>query len=268
MNGEENIKSKRKGPSSRWGILALALLLACGTALSILSLKWRSTLRIQHIVVDGANALSVKDIVAMTKISARAPLYALNLVEIRDRIARHPFVLSAYVYRQFPNSVEIDVVERVPVAAVNCGQLCYTDRDGILLPYSESNKKFDLPLVSGIDGLQNAKPGAALMSKELQKAIELCQTAQALDTSIYHMISEVNMNNGGDIILYSSESGVPVIVGRDDIARKLLMFENFWSANVHPEDVEDMKYIDLRFRDQVVVKWAQQQAQQTKKASS
>ena len=68
MNGDDTTTGRRKGPSSRWGILTLALLLAGSTGVSLLSLKWRSTLRVQHIAVEGANAVSAKDIAAMTKI--------------------------------------------------------------------------------------------------------------------------------------------------------------------------------------------------------
>ena len=82
------------------------------------------------------------------------------------------------------------------------------------------------------------------------------------------MISEINMNSGSDIILYSSDVGVPIILGRGDVTRKLLMLENFWNDFVATNDVEKLRYIDLRFEDQVVVKWLHQPDHQTKKLSS
>jgi cell division septal protein FtsQ len=100
------------------------------------------------------------------------------------------------------------------------------------------------------------------------EAIDVCQTAQSLDTAVYRLISEINMNNGGDIILYSSEAGVPVVVGRGEIEKKLLLLENFLVNNMATTDVENVQYIDLRFEDQVVVKRVQQLDRQHKKVSS
>lgn len=253
---------------SGWGVALMVALLIGATAVFVLAMKWRATLKVQRVVVEGVSTLSAKEIAALTNVSPRASMYSMNLAEIRDRISRHPFVLSVAVYRQLPNKLNVAIAEREPVASINCGQLCYVDREGVLLPFSESNKKFDLPLVSGINGIQNARLGTTVMSKDLFEAIEICQTAQALDTTVYHLISEINMNNGGDVILYSAEAGTPVIFGRDDVERKLLLLENFWNNNVGMTDAENVQYIDLRFKDQVVVKWAERKDQQGKKVSS
>ena len=252
----------------RWGMVLLVTLLLGANAVFILAMNWRDSLKVQRVVVEGVNTVSAKEIVNIAQVSSHALMYAVNLAQVQDRILHHPFIKSVAVYRQLPNKLNIDLVEREPVASINCGQLCYVDNDGMLLPCGESNKKFDLPLVSGIDGVQNARLGKTVMSKELFEAIEICRTAEALDTAVHHMISEINMNNGGDIILYAAEAGVPVIIGRGDVARKLLLLENFWMNTVGSTDVEGIQYIDLRFEDQVVVKRARQSERQLNKVSS
>jgi len=269
MVENHEVKNIVSGPPKRkrWSAVLLIVLLVGTTAILIFSMQWRATLKTQRVVVQGVTTLSAKDIVALAKVAPRSSMYSMNLAEIRDRIAHHPFILSVGVYRDLPNKINVDIVEREPVASINCGQLWYVDREGVLLPCNASARKFDLPLISGIEGVQNFRSGTTVTSKDVFEAINICQTAQDLDTTIYHMISEINMNNGGDIILYSAEAAVPVILGRDDVARKLLLLENFWSDNVGEIEPENIKYIDLRFKDQVVVKWAHPDPQEKKISS-
>jgi cell division septal protein FtsQ len=61
------------------------------------------------------------------------------------------------------------------------------------------------------------------------------------------------------MILTSAESGVPIIFGRGDIADKVARLEAFWSSEVLERGTKDLEYIDLRYHDQVVVRWAPEQ---------
>ena len=105
------------------------------------------------------------------------------------------------------------------------------------------------------------------MNKELFAALEIIRQAQLLDSTIYHMISELDMNRGGDIRINSLDAGIPVILGREDIPKKLLLFETFWTNFVNAGDAQKLKYVDLRFEDQVVVKWQDDPAAPSKKVT-
>ena len=74
------------------------------------------------------------------------------------------------------------------------------------------------------------------------------------------MISEVRLRNGGDIVLYAAEWGVPIIFGHGEIASKLVRLESFWNSVVRQQGVENLQYVDLRFDDQVVVRWSHKQS--------
>ena len=53
----------------------------------------------------------------------------------------------------------------------------------------------------------------------------------------------------------------------NNIPKKLLMFETFWTNFVNSGDAQKLKYIDLRFDDQVVVRWLQPSESQSKKVT-
>jgi cell division septal protein FtsQ len=258
----------RKGAINRGGLLLLASLMVVMIALLIVSIEWRSSLKVQRFVFEGARTVSAKELCALAKVPQSASMFAVDLSAVRDRILSQPFVKSAGVSRQFPDRLEIRILEREPVASISCGQLRYVDADGVMLPGIGSQQKLDLPVISGIEGLQNAPVGKTITNKDIFEALEVCRTAQSLDTVIYHMISEINMNNGSDIILYSADAGVPIVLGRGNIERKLLTLENFWNNFVASGGVEKLKYLDLRFEDQVVAKWADDSGNRVKEISS
>ena len=245
-----NIPSPRK----RWGLLLLVPLCAGMIVLFVFSMEWKDSLKIQRVLVDGAKSISAKEIFSLAAVPLKSSLFAIDLFEVQSRVMAQPFMKSVRVCRQFPDVLRIDVVEREPIASLNAGQLHYIDEEGVPLPSSTSQRKFDLPLISGISGIQNVQLGKAISSKEIFDAIEICQAAQSIDTTVYRLISEINMNNGNDIILYSSDVGVPIILGHGDVQKKLIMLEHFWMNYINSGDAEKLQYIDLRFDDQVVVK--------------
>lgn len=256
-------QAKRK----RLGMIVLIPLIASLIVLGVFAMQWREGLKIQRVVVDGARTLTANEIFALAGSPSKAGMYSVDLHDIQRRIGRHPFIKDVCVTRQYPKMLRIDIEEREPVASFNAGQLLYLDAEGVVLPGVAGPRKFDLPLISGIAGLERAEVGKRLENAEVFEALSVVRAAQDLDTAMYHLISEVNMGNGNDMVLYSSDVGVPIILGRGEVGRKLVTLETFWKNFVGTSDVEKIKYIDLRYDEQVVVRWNQQAEARSRKIS-
>jgi len=98
-------------------------------------------------------------------------------------------------------------------------------------------------------------PGRQITRSDVKEALEVLGTAQGLGDELYRQISEVRIESGRDLLFYTAESGVPVLFGRGDVAAKLVKFDGFWKEIVHHHGAHELAYIDLRFNDQVVVRW-------------
>jgi len=258
-----------KGSESRrqlksWGVWLMIPLVILLGVLFMFAGEWRASLKTGRVVVDGASYIPAQQIFSLAKIPLKKPMYEIDLFEVRERVLSQPFIKSVSINRQFPEAIRISVRERVPIALLNCGQLRYVDAEGFLLPYIETSVKLDLPVISGIEGLQEKRIGEAASNDELFQAIALLESAQEIDTTLYHFISEVNMNKGQDITLYSADAGVPIILGRQEISKKLLTLQSFWNNFVKTENSGKMQYVDLRYNDQVVVKWNTENQRQAK----
>jgi cell division septal protein FtsQ len=251
----------------RLGWLFLVPLVCVLVLLHVFASHWKEKLTVDRISMKGLQAISTREILSLSAIPMKAKLYGLQLSDIQSNLMRHPFIREASVRRGLPGGIEIDIVERVPVASMNVGQLQFVDREGIVLPATATQKKFDVPVIVGIDGMKTERPGAPMMHKELFKALEVLEEALSIDSSVYHMISEVDMNHGGDIILNAVDAGVPITIGRDGIGKKFRLLETFWNRYVGSTEAENLKYVDLRFEDQVVVKWNRDPEPQQKKTA-
>jgi len=256
QNGTEQtvvLKHRRK----RWGLWLLIPQLVAFLILFVLAMGWKDSLKIQRVVISGTRLLPAADVYALARVPMKNSLFGTTMQDIRERVAHQPFVRSAIVYRQLPDIVHIHIREREPVASLNTVHLCYIDEEGVLLPYYHTAVKLDVPLINGISGLDHVQVGEVAVSNEVFQAIDILKTARMVDTSIYRLISEVNMNNGGDITLYSVDGGVPIVLGRGDIGKKLATLRTFIEKILKTEDQTKLRSIDLRFDEQVVVKWDQ-----------
>ena len=234
----------------------LVLLMAGFISVFVFATQWKNTLTIQRVVVEGAHILDAHEIVSLANMKPQVPLYETDIFTIQRNLFAQPLIKSAVINRELPDELYITIVERDPIAALKNSQLYCIDCEGVILPHRVSATTFDLPLVGGINGIDTVHMGGTLNQEDAFEAITILQTAQRMN--LYRLISEVNMNNGGDITLYSTEGGVPILLGRGDLGKKLLMLQSFWNNFVNPDAVPHLRCLDLRYDGQVVAKWDRQ----------
>jgi cell division septal protein FtsQ len=246
---ESRQKRSIGGPLLMFGLLATAL-----TAVVWANL-WKSDLRIADVHVDGNTIVGDKEILALANIAKDQRLYSIDLLAAQQRIMQNAFIKSVAVNREAPNSISIMVEERVPIVAVVLDKMEYLSDDGVVLPPVRTEGIFDLPVLTGTFQTGEFTAGKKVTRGDVKEALEILATAQQLGDEIYGRISEIRIESGRDIIFYTAESGIPVVFGRGDPAMKLVKFEGFWKDIVLHRGARELAYVDLRFEDQVVVRW-------------
>ena len=256
-NNEEGMSLSRHIESKQnlGGALLLATLVIASVAAAVWANLWKADLRVAEVHVDGNAILTQKEILALADISAGQRLYSVNLLAAQKRVMQNAFVKSAAVSREAPDRISIKVIERVPIAAAVLDKIEYLDADGVVLPPARSENIFDLPVVTGDFQSADFVPGKPIGRADVIEALESLSAARQLSDDLYRRISEVHTEPGKDIILYTAESGVPVIFGHGSSASKLVKFEGFWKEVVRHYGAAELNYVDLRFEDQVVVRW-------------
>jgi cell division protein FtsQ len=234
------------------GVLALLLSAIClvGGANA-----WKSSLRIKQIKIDGNRIVGENEILQLTQVQMNALLYKVDLTTIQRNVMSHYYIKDAMVERNLPNSIHIQVKERIPIAIVNRPETMYIDEEGVILPRSISHRLFDLPMMSGIPQGEPLVLGTTIKQQDVMEALHLLATMKTVNRPLYHNISEVQVRDGGDIVVYSTEGGVPIIFGREDMPNKLVRLETFWNTVVRTRGAQFLQYVDLRYQDQIIARW-------------
>ena len=220
---------------------------------------WKTSLRVQRVTVEGNRIVETAEIMQLVRIQKNTQLQDIDLTAVQKDILSHHFIKDAVVERDLPATLKITITERLPLAIVNSAEILYLDEDGVVLPHSISKQLFDLPVLSGISPEIALAPGGTINNPDVHEALQILATSKLVSKELYHLISEVRLRSGGDIVLYAAEWGVPIIFGCGDIANKLVRLEAFWNDIVREKGSQRLQYVDLRFDDQVVVRWNQKE---------
>ena len=71
---------------------------------------------LQNVIIDGQKNTLSKDIIDMLGADKGAPIFAINIEEVKDRLEGSPWVKGAIVERRLPSTIYIAVIERLPIA--------------------------------------------------------------------------------------------------------------------------------------------------------
>jgi cell division septal protein FtsQ len=250
-------KTRQKKPKRMSAVIAFSALTIITAASIVGSYGWRNTLGVRRVFVEGNRSVTAADIVALTKVKTGAPLYGINLDLIQSRILAQHFIKFVGIVRELPDAVRITVHEREPVAAFLKPRMMLVDDEGVVLKPNEGSL-VDVPFIRGIESAQ-VLVGEQLTDLQFLRALELLKQARSIGdkgNEIYHLISEVSIEPNGDIVLYSSDAGVKILLGKQNEIKKLLMLKTFWDQFVQQRRADQLQLVDLRFDDQVVARWS------------
>src|SRR5690606_26022413 len=80
----------------------------------------------------GLRTVSAEEVVAWSGLEAAVSVWAVEPAAVARRIEEHPAVAGAWVTRRWPNRIQIEILERDPVAVIGAGGLWYlVDAQGI-----------------------------------------------------------------------------------------------------------------------------------------
>jgi cell division septal protein FtsQ len=249
MNGQESKKL--------WLIITLAALTSLIAAANI----WKSSLTVKKVIVDGNRIVETNEILQLAQVTRGMKMYDMDLMVVQKDVLSHHFIKDVVVARDLPVTLKISVVERSPIALINRGGILYLDEDGFVLPHAVSREVFDLPIITGLPASAKVGIGLQLRHPSVQEALKTLNIAKLVNKQLYHLISEVSIRPGGELILYSAEEGVPILFGRGELVKKLVRLDAFWNSVVREKGPQRLHYIDVRFDEQVVVRWAPERGQ-------
>ena len=205
--------------------------------------------RVRSLRVEGLRYLTATEVEITAGVSKVANLWD-DTAPVEARLRAHPLIRAVEVTRRLPGTLVVEVEERVPVGFVPTPTLQPVDRDGHRLPLDPAHHPLDLPVIRPEHPVRGS-PAPAAIASVAREAAHLAE----VDPEFWAGISVVTENGSHDFALEWGDPSVrlhyliPLTQVRVREALAVLADAADRTGGQLPAT------IDLRFADQVVVRW-------------
>jgi cell division protein FtsQ len=205
---------------------------------------------VSDVEVRGTSRLAVAEVLAASGIR-----HGVNLWKIDPRVAAAGVeslaaVRRAEVIRAFPNRVTIVVEERRPFTLVHAGRLHWIDEEGVRVATEARAVTISLPVISGLTDDEIASASRA-PSERVLTGVRLIRTLLRVGSPLVAQISEVDVGRSDGPVLYTVD-GIEVRLGAEEWDSRIPRLAGVLAQVA--SSGQAVSAIDLRFRDQVVLK--------------
>ena len=236
-------------------VVALGAALAAGGRWLLTALRFA----VERIEVAGQSQLSVDEVIAASGLAPGQNLFRLDARRAVAGVEALPMVRRAELVRALPNRVTLLVEERQPFVLVLAGGLhvpagkfFWVDEQGVPLGPERRAVVLDVPLVSAA-GADDAAAAGRTPSERVAAGVALVRTLMRAQSPLLREISEVDVSRPEGPVLYMLD-GVEVRIGREDWDERMGRLGGVL-AQLRASG-QQATSIDLRFRDQVVLRTA------------
>lgn len=214
---------------------------------------------IKEISVSGNAQISSQTIISLSSLTIDQNIFNFRTSEIVDNIKENAYVDSVKVSRKFPDTVDIEVEERVTTFMLVYGNAyVYINNQGYILEIT--SEKGDYPILTGFKTPTNQLvAGNRLTEEDLEKlndVLKIMEATSSGERKIGNLITEINISDSSNYILTLSKEKKQVYLGDvTDLSTKILWLNQFIEREKKNEGIiylnmnlnEDMPY----FRESV-----------------
>jgi len=196
---------------------------------------------VREIEILGNYRLEREDILNIIKIKKGESLFKLDLEEIHKKLRQNPWVKNVAIKKQLPGTLLINIEEAVPKALLSIKKRLYLiDENGKILERISNDSIPFLPVIKDI---------APQNKKAISEALKLVDALNKKNVFAGYESLEIGLESYG---LTMNVDGELIKIGYGNYSEKF----DRW-IKLEPEIRKKgvpLKYVDLRFKDSVIVK--------------
>jgi cell division protein FtsQ len=184
-----------------------------------------------EIKMIGNHILPEIDYLVNSNLNDVKELSKLSLQEIKSRIENHPYLLNAEVHSDGNGAVIIKVYEKEIIAVLLAvsGPYLITERFD-LISMNVNSDISNLPVISNVSLTEEDINNSNVKNSQLICAFKIIDSAKFVGDKMYNDLAEINLRDGGDVILKFSGVGFPVILGKGSEGEKILFLSCIWNG--------------------------------------
>lgn len=180
------------------------------TALVVIAVAFSPIFVLRSININGNKYITNEEVCRIASIAVGENLLQLQTDDIKETLLKDLRIEQVTVRRNLPSALDIDVVERIPVAVVKC-DYGYLDigKDGTVLDAHRTLRDMPVPLVTGVE-LADMFVGDRVADENLSNAL---QYLDLLDDFTRQNLSEVGISNPEYVTAYTN-GAVQIRIGK------------------------------------------------------
>jgi cell division protein FtsQ len=174
-----------------------------------------------------------------------------DLEEWRARLLSSPWVREASLRRALPDTIEVRIVERSPMAVAHAGDtLWLIDEQGAVVDeFGPRYGTLDLPIVEGLMGRDARQAG----QPDQARVALISGTLQSLrDAGLLGRVSQIDVGNLRNVTILLNDDPVLLQVGHEKFAERVQAYLDMEERLTRM--VQEVESVDLRFENRVYVR--------------
>lgn len=193
---------------------------------------------IQSVRIYGASHIDRTEVSNALKPMVMHGFFGINVEAIRDRMLQMPWVDDILVRREWPDKVNVTIVEKVAVARWNDEMLL--SNTGRIFQPELSTYPVDIPLFYGMPGKQTT----------------ILQVYNDINRILLPLHAKISWLELSPYLIWklTLDNGIRLQIGQKDMLNRLSHFVRVYPKIVG-EHAGDVEYIDLRYSNGVAVRW-------------
>lgn len=207
---------------------------------------------VDQILVRGNKRLSKGEVLAVMNGLRGESLFGTDLDLWRRRVMRSPWVQDAALRRSLPSTVEVVIVERLPVGIgrIN-GDTYLVDETGVVIDqYGPQYADLDLPIIDGLSASPD-DDGSSVDAARADLAARLIGAVRARP-EMARQLSQIDVGDLHNAAVILSGDPAVIYVGDDQFLQRLQSYVQL--APALRQRVPDIDYVDLRFDERIYVR--------------
>ena len=179
---------------------------------------------IMDIKVINNNVISSDTIISLSCLKTGENIFKFYKGNIYEKIKENPYIESVEIHRKLPNTIEIDVTERVATYNIDyMGKYAYINTQGYILEISEDSK--GMPVIQGATtNEEEITPGNRLNNEDLSKLEQVIRIMNATkDSGLDGQVTSIDISDENNYSIYLNEEKKRVYLGDgNNLSNKML----------------------------------------------
>lgn len=211
-------------------------------------------LAIKSFNVSGLYRISKEEVLKLSGLKEGQNILSFKKLSIINRIRENPWIEEVRISRRIPDTLDIEVKERTPVALIRLDDMYVMDSSGVIFKKLVGEDDVDLPIVTG---LTVEKLGQDTGRMELT-ILELINVLSHRNGFNIGNVSEIHIDPTFGFSVYTVDSGIKLYLGNGNFEEKFSTYDRIVKlregvlTGIESFDLSDFREVVVSFTNNVV----------------